>query len=180
MLKLIEREVHNEVKALCSNDADSILQQSDPEVLKSFKWNTLMSELLKYTPILKGLLESTGIPCRNRPNFDAVVCLCIALLARNRNQRMNLVAKILSLIMYAGHSSKEVSHLHNKLPLHDPQLFMQTFSCLGRLNLTVSHTSLIRLLDRIGATFDEKTRMWREELLDLLMSSETAVSNLIN
>ena len=180
VLKLIEREVHNEVKALCSNDADSILQQSDPEVLKSFKWNTLMSELVKYTPILKGLLESTGIPRRNRPNFDAVVCLCIALLARNRNQRMNLVAKILSLIMYAGHSSKEVSHLYNKLPLHDPQLFMQTFSRLGRLNLTVSHTSLIRLLDRIGATFDEKTRMWREELLDLLMSSETAVSNLIH
>ena len=72
---------------------------------------------------------------------------------------------------------KRLATWHSKLPLHDSQLFIQTFSRLGRLNLTVSHTSLIRLLDRIGATFDEKTRMWREKLLDLLMSSETAVSN---
>ena len=93
---------------------------------------------------------------------------------------MNLVANLLSLIMYAGYSSKEVCHLYNKSPLHNPQLFMQTFSCLGRLNLTVSHNSLVCLLDRIGATFDEKTRMWREEELDLLTSSETAVSNLIH
>ena len=107
-----------------------------------------MSELLKYTPILKDLLESTGIP---RPNFDTIVWICLELLARNTNQRMSPVAKILSLIMYAGHSLKEVCHLYNKSPLQDPQLFIQTFSCLGRLNLTVSHTSLFRLLDRIGA-----------------------------
>ena len=82
--------------------------------------------------------------------------------------------------MQAIHQKRFVTCTTNHISLHDPQLFMQTFSRLGRLNLTVFHTSLVRFLDRIGATFDEKTRMWREELLDLLMSSETAVCNLIH
>ncbi len=44
------------------------------------------------------------------------------------------------------------------------------------MNLTISHTSLIRLLDRVGASFDETSKKWRDDLLDLLRSSDTIVS----
>ena len=101
--------VRAEVKTLSATSTNSILQQLDLTILKSFSWRTLLTELAQHTPVLKGVLESTGVPGQNRSNFDAVVCLCVTLLARNRNPRMNLIAKMLSLILYAGHSSKQVS-----------------------------------------------------------------------
>ena len=108
ILRLVGKIVHAEVKTLCSESVQSVLLKSDPGALKSFTWQTLKRELATYAPVLNSILESTGVRSRNRPNFDAVVCLSVSLLARNRNPKMSLVAKIISLILYAGHSSKEV------------------------------------------------------------------------
>lgn len=111
ILKLVGDIVHAEMKKLCSQSVQSVLLKSDPETLKSFTWQSLKSELSAHTPVLKGILESTGVKSRNGPNFDAVICFCVALLARSRNLKMSLVAKIISLILYAGHTSKEVSSI---------------------------------------------------------------------
>lgn len=164
ILTLVGKIVHSEVKKLCSESVQSVLLSSDPRTLQSFTWQDLKSELSIHAPVLKGILESTGVESRNRPNFDAVVCLCIALLAKNRNPKMSLIAKIFSLILYAGHSSKEVllfTHNYYWLLIHIlfSQLF-QTFTRLQRLNVSVSYPSLIRLLDKVGATYDEKTKKW--------------------
>ena len=40
----------------------------------------------------------------------------------------------------------------------------------------MSYPSLIRLLDKVGATYDENTKKWRDSNLTLLQSSESAVS----
>ncbi len=108
IIRLVSNIVHVEMKKLCSESAQSVLCKSDPETIKLFSWKTLKCELAAVAPVLNRVLESTGVTHKNRPNFDAVVCLCVALLARNRNPKMSLVAKIFSLILYAGHSSKEV------------------------------------------------------------------------
>ena len=108
VMKKIGEEVRTELKKLSSESTNSILQQSGPNIMETFTWEALHSELTKHTPVLQGLLQSTGIHGQNRPNFKAIVALCVALLAKNRNPRMNLLAKIFSLIMYSGHSSKEV------------------------------------------------------------------------
>ena len=52
---------------------------------------------------------------------------------------------------------------------------LQTYIRLQKLNLTVSHPSLIRLLNKVGSTFDEKAKKWRDGLLNLLQTSETCV-----
>ena len=56
---------------------------------------------------------------------------------------------------------------------------LQTYTRLQKLNLTVSHPSLIRLLKKVGSTFDEKATKWRDDLLNLLRTSETSVSLLL-
>ena len=53
---------------------------------------------------------------------------------------------------------------------------IQAINRFQRLNLTVSYQSVVRLLDKVGARFDEKTRKWRDVLLDVLKSCDTAVS----
>ena len=108
ILQLVGKIVHTEMKEFCSERGDSVLQNRDPTLLKTFTWKTVKRETTTHAPVLVKILESTGIKGKNRPNFDAVVSVCVALLARNRNPRMNLVSKVLSLILYAGHSAKEV------------------------------------------------------------------------
>ena len=56
---------------------------------------------------------------------------------------------------------------------------LQTYTRLQKLNLTVSHPSLIRLLNKVGSTFDEKATIWRDGLLNLLRTSETSVRLLL-
>ena len=56
---------------------------------------------------------------------------------------------------------------------------LQTYTRLQKFNLTVSHKSLIRPLNKVGSTFDEKATKWRDGLLNLLYTSETSVSLLL-
>lgn len=180
ILKLVGDIVRAEIKKLCSVDAQSVLQKGDADTIKSFTWQILMSELSTHTPVLKCILEAT-CPKKTQPNFTAVVCVCVALLARSRNRQVSLISKILSLILYAGHSSKEVGSVtiivctFLYIPI-GPISILQTFNRLQRLNLTMSYRSLIRLLDKVGAKYDEKTKQWRDDLIASLKSSETTVS----
>ena len=91
ILKIIGRIVHTKVKVLCSDAAQSVLHShfTDGANLKSFSWHTLNSELTIHTPVLKNILESTVVTGKNKTNFESVVCLCVALLSRNRNPKMN-------------------------------------------------------------------------------------------
>ena len=78
-----------EIKKLCSVNAQSVLQRGDVDTIKSFTWQTLMSELSAYTPVLKRILEAI-CPKKTQPNFTTVVCVCGALLACSRNRHMSL------------------------------------------------------------------------------------------
>ena len=70
-----------------------------------------MDELSKFAPLLMSLLFS-AIKRHKAPHTDtdcAIVGLCASILINLQNQKMNLVQKINSLILYAGHTSKEVN-----------------------------------------------------------------------
>lgn len=108
ILKMVSKITHAEMRELCSTRAQSVLLSCDTEALKMFTWQTIKSELVTHTPVLLSLLQSTGASKQKRSNFDAVVSLCVSILARNRNPRMCLAAKVLSLILYVGHRSKDV------------------------------------------------------------------------
>ena len=73
--------------------------------LKEFNWDLLLSELSKYTPLLKSFLssETTRTP---RSNTHAVIRMCTAILLHNRNRNLNLVQKIHSLILYSSYNAK--------------------------------------------------------------------------
>ena len=57
---------------------------------------------------------------------------------------------------------------------------LQTYTRLQKLNLTVSHPSLIRLLNKLASSFDEKAKGWKDGLLHLLHASETSVSDVFS
>ena len=104
--------IRNEMKAMCSEARGSVLCNQSPHDLEVFTWDKLFIELSESAPILLSLLQECARTKRHQENSNAVVGMCIAILMKNRYSKMCLVQKIVSLVLYAGHSGKQVSLWH--------------------------------------------------------------------
>lgn len=98
--------IHCEMKSMCSSKVHSVLQTN--KALKEFKWDTFMSEVRVNAPLMYHILMACTRTKQPRSNRAGVIGMCFALLLKFRYCRMNLVHKIIALIMYAGHSGKQV------------------------------------------------------------------------
>ena len=116
VLTILGHRIRNEMK-MCSIKSPSILQASTPETLASFDWNKLESELELRAPSLVTILRSATMvnvpPSKKqkktyRVKQKQVIGICAAILLRHRNQSMNLLQRILSVLLYNGNASKEV------------------------------------------------------------------------
>ena len=107
-LKKIGIMIRNEIKKLCSPATNSILSSQDLSDLNHFTWDKLHCELASNAPVLYNILQESTITETTRPNRKAVVGMCVSLLLKHHYSKMSLVQKILSLILYSGHSGKQV------------------------------------------------------------------------
>ena len=101
------------MKVMVSDKVNSILRSQSANELKPFDWNLLIEELTLHAPYLLNIL--TGITKTNTPrtNQSAIIGVCTAILLKHRYNRMSLVQKILSIVLYSGHASKQVTITHN-------------------------------------------------------------------
>ena len=86
--------------------------------LHSFSWEKLVDELRSKAPTLHSLLSACAEVKRRergtkgkkiyRTSPSAVVGVCASILLRNRNQSMNVLQYIVSLILHRGHAGKQV------------------------------------------------------------------------
>ena len=100
--------LRRELTSMCSDATASVLRSKEISDLREFTWDKLIHELQRNSPILLNILESATLTCKPRANRDAVICMCAAILLKHRFAQMCLVQKIVSLILYAGHSGKKV------------------------------------------------------------------------
>ena len=90
-------------------------------ILQKDSWDKLLEEVQHAAPnlfsILSGALHVHASPCveRRRANASsqrvrssAILGFCTAILCRYRNQSMNLVQRILSILLYNNGASKRV------------------------------------------------------------------------
>ena len=99
------RNIRGEMKKLSSEAHDSILRDT-LEAVKHFSWDTVMLEYAKMIPTLIMLLESL-IP--NPTARKPLVCFVASLLLKCRHQRMGLVQRAISIMLYGNGSSKQAS-----------------------------------------------------------------------
>lgn len=100
--------IRDEVRKMCSNDVNSILQRTS--AVSSFQWVDLLNELESHAPTLMTILNSATITRGYRCNRSGVIGMCAALLLKFRYNRMNVVQKLISTILHAGHAGKQVSN----------------------------------------------------------------------
>ena len=108
ILRSIAVLIRNEMKAMCSDRINSVLRSTDINDLHEFTWDRLLTELRKNAPIFLRVLHAASETRLPRKNKNGVVGVCAAILLKHRFSKMCLGQKILSLILYAGHSSKQV------------------------------------------------------------------------
>lgn len=185
ILKVIRREVAEEVRLMCSSRTNSVLKNQDPKCLETFQWDLLDQEVSQCAPLLRAVLRAATTTRSPRSNTVAVCGMCTAMICMHRNPMMNLVQRINSLILYAGHSSKKVCSflsevwwgiLGQQYFNASNNLFPQVHQRLQKLNVCVSHSSVIRLLDKVGSGFDAKVIKWRDDITATLDSTNEIVS----
>ena len=101
-----------EVEALCSDRVDSTLKHHSREELMNFKWSSIYGELQQHAPILLEVLLAATTTRYPRPNREAVISMCAAMICKLRRPQMSTAQKTLSLILYAGYASKQVCTLN--------------------------------------------------------------------
>ena len=123
IINKISRILQSELRRMCAVEVNSVLKQQLPKNFSEFTWDILIKEAEVYAPVLLAILNACTTTKTPRSNRLGTIGMCIAILLKYRYDKMCLVQKILSLILYAGHSGKEVCMYHFNL--------LYYFECLG-------------------------------------------------
>lgn len=107
-IQILGRQLRIELASLCSEAANSILRKQSPDALYGFSWGKLHDELQARAPTFLSLLEMCTYTRKPRRNRMGVIGMCAALLLKYRFGKMSLVQRVVSLLLYAGHSGKQV------------------------------------------------------------------------
>ena len=83
IVKKIGVLLKHELAQMCSDKVESVLRSKISSALE-FKWDTLLAELSVHAPILLSLLLSCTSTRRPRPNQNAVIGMCCAILLKFR------------------------------------------------------------------------------------------------
>lgn len=100
--------LRKELTLMSSHKTKSILASQDIADIKAFTWSKVLNELSSNAPILLSILMSCTYRRRPRLNRNAVIGMCSAILLKFRYSKMSMVQRILSLILRAGSSGKQV------------------------------------------------------------------------
>lgn len=117
IIPIIGKHIRKEMKRMCGLKSISLLRDSTPQRLCSFKWEDLMKEMQQTAPTFFQILEGCvyrkqkGVQMKKsyRVNDESVIGICAAILLRHKNPKMNLIQRIISMLLYGSHAPKNVS-----------------------------------------------------------------------
>ena len=118
VLNEICRKIRYEMKELSSEASDSVLRDN-VEAVKQFHWDTIRMELEKMLPTLMTFLRNLLPKSSQR---IPLICVIASQLLKARHQRMGLVQRAISIMLYGNGSHKQVSSALWSLWLEPSQL----------------------------------------------------------
>ena len=120
----VGRLIREEERVMCSNKSDSILRSIDPNTLHKVKCDSVVNEMERYAPVFLKILKEATKPPKIRKNLaakqvsvasleyankqNAIIAMTTAILCKNHRPSMCLLQNIISLILQADRSSKQV------------------------------------------------------------------------
>ena len=108
--KKSESIIRSEIKKMCSQEVNSILQGPVKDIA-SFKWESVLAELNANAPTLLSVLSAAV--GKLSETSSTTIGVCCGIILKSRFNKMSLVQKMVAVILQAGHSSKQVLYLIN-------------------------------------------------------------------
>lgn len=109
MIKSLSSILKKEVAALCSNTFPSVMRCKPKQISVDFGFKSLLKELSCQAPTLLELLKSCLKTKTPRVNVNLIVAMIAALICKHRRSSCSLLQRVISLVLYSGHSSKQVA-----------------------------------------------------------------------
>lgn len=113
-LKEVERSISREVHNICSRKhGSSVLRSSTNAAITHFNWSHVIREVKAQAPTLHSLIKS-AISRRGKRLHESAIGMTSAVLLKHRSRCLCLPQAVISVVLYAGHCSKQV----NIIPMH--------------------------------------------------------------
>lgn len=133
--------------------------------LQNFRWDDIVTELKSRAPVLHAFLSmcvdvkrrQRAFKTTHRISNAAAMGVCASVLLRHKNQHLNVLQHIVSLILHRGHAGKQVC-FNKDTPIHTAYLGMyllQVYRRMQKLLLCLSHRRTNSLLDTLGKDFNQ-------------------------
>lgn len=100
----VQREVHGLCLRRCG---DSRFRLSMPSSVTKFSWVHIVDELKARAPVLYSILKAS-LSERGRIIPKSAIGIAASVLLKHRNRQLAFIQAVISIVMYAGHCSKQV------------------------------------------------------------------------
>ena len=158
----LEKDVQQELTGMCSKKVASVFRASSAEHLHVFSWDQVSEELKCRAPTLHALLSmcvnvkrrvrpsknSGSVPCSHKPSNSTVLGVCASILLRHRNQCMNTLQRLVSLVLHRGHAGKQVISVCWKMCVQNNRHVIYKLLHIYRSTGGYNHSSCVCLVSR--------------------------------
>ena len=107
VIKDVGKIIKKEIKQLCSDKTSSCLRSTKKSALIGFSWEKLFKEAEYAAPCLLQFL-TISLAIKNGKNSKPIIGLFISVFCYFKRGSMNVLQKIIAIILYSGHCSKQV------------------------------------------------------------------------
>lgn len=135
-----------ELNRLCSRQANSILRSRNRSDVINFPWVQVLEEVNEHCPLLLRFLNAITATKKIRSNHLHFMVTIVCLMVKYKNSHMSLFQKLVSSILYAGHSGTIV------------------YTRLQKLSISVSKNAMYSLLDCLSNGHDSLVKKWQSSL----------------
>ncbi len=109
IIKKICGMLRQEVSAICSDNYSTVMRDKNSEALIEFDFAKIIEEMELKTPTLLYFLQNCLKANTPRGNEKAVLAIIASMIFKHRRSSCSLLQRIISLILYAGHTAKQVN-----------------------------------------------------------------------
>jgi len=104
---VLAKKICNELQWICSDNASSILKNKGDNALLKFDWQQIFDEAKQHTPIFFDLLLNL-FGMHNKQQAIIAIGTIFSIVCHMKRDTMNQYQRLISVILYAGHCSKQV------------------------------------------------------------------------
>jgi hypothetical protein len=79
----------------------------DLKQIQEFSWTGILTDITGTAPMLLAFLESV-MPKHKKDTLMPCICLIVTMIAKARNKQLNILQQLISVVLYAGHVTKQV------------------------------------------------------------------------